>query len=101
MATFVATGVAEKFIAVGCAVFEAESYILQLLLQTQDRSANIEKSVLKLLRVYPFLCGRVINNNPFLSRNMFSNFAIASSEKDRRSYRVQASSVQAYVQKFI
>ena len=42
-ATFVATGVAEKFIAVGCAVFEAESYILQLLLQTQDRSANIEK----------------------------------------------------------
>ena len=42
---------------------------------------TLKKSVLKLLKVYPFLCGRVINNNPFLSRNMFSNFAIASSEK--------------------
>ena len=42
---------------------------------------TLKKSVLKLLKVYPFLCGRVIDNNPFLSRNMFSNFAIASSEK--------------------
>ena len=58
---------------------------------------TLKKSVLKLLKVYPFLCGRVINNNPFLSRNMFSNFAIASVGKGRRSYRVQASSVQAYV----
>ena len=43
---------------------------------------TLKKSVRKLLKVYPFLCGRVINNNALLSRNVFSNFAIASTEKD-------------------
>ena len=43
---------------------------------------TLKKSVQKILKVYPFLCGRVTNNNSFLSRNVFSNFAVASTEKD-------------------